>query len=390
MKSKFVQLLQKLGMSFMLPVSVLPAAGILLGVGSSFTNLINLENMGLLKVLGPGTFGYSVFSIMAGVGSAIFDNLALIFAVGIAIGMAKKQKEAAALAAALSFLVMNITINKILIIKGVIDESGNLLQDIAEGSITSTLGITTLQIGVFGGIIIGICVSILHNRFYNIELPNFLAFFGGERFVPIVSIFASIIIGFIFSIVWPYIQTGISKLGLLVATSGLFGVFLFDFIKRLLIPFGLHHIFYMPFWQTAVGGTMQIAGTTYIGAQNILFAQLADPNTMHISRTASMFFSGAFPIMMFGLPGACLAMYRNAKEENKKEITSFHKFFVMFMQNYENLRKYGKEMIIYFDISLFFNNFSTFSYEVFSLLIFLIKFCKSSCNLLLFSLKLQT
>lgn len=321
-KSKIFNILQKLGKSFMFPIAILPIAGLLLGIGSSFTNPVTISSIGAENVIYQGSLLYSIFSIMSGVGSAIFDNLPLIFTIGVAIGMADKNKETASLAAALSYIVMNVTINKILIVRGMIDADGNIVSNVVDGMITNSLGITTLQIGVFGGIVIGIVVSMLHNKFCGIKLPEYLAFFGGNRFVPIISVFASIIIGFIFSIIWPTIQNGIVYLGGLVAKGGVVGAFLFDAIKRLLVPFGLHHIFYLPFWQTAIGGTATVAGVQYIGAQNILFAQLADPNTLHLSREYSIYFSGAYPIMLFGIPAACYAIYKNAKEDNKKQTKS--------------------------------------------------------------------
>ena len=321
-RDKMFEVLQKLGKSFMLPVAVLPAAGILLGIGSSFTNLTNLENLGLFEAMGPGTIWFNIFSLMSVVGSAVFDNLPLLFAIGIAIGLAEKDKGTAALAAALSYIVMHVTISQILVFRGYIDVAGEIVNKMAEGSIAYTLGIPSLQIGVFGGMIVGIGVALLHNKFHDIVLPEFLAFFGGNRFVPIVSIFVFIIVGVLLTYIWPPIQNGIAYLGKVVASGGAFGAFLFDFIKRLLIPFGLHHVFYTPFWMTALGGTAEIAGETYIGAQSILFAQLADPNTAHISRSASMYFMGSYPIMLFGLPAACLAMYKNAKKNKKKEAKS--------------------------------------------------------------------
>lgn len=321
-RNKFFNLLQKLGKSFMLPIAMLPIAGLLLGIGSSFTNPTTIQSLGLEKALHQGTILYSIFSIMNGVGSVIFDNLPLIFAIGVAIGMVKKEKEIAALASAVSYIVMNATINKILIVRGMIDANGNIISNITSGMITNCLGITTLQIGVFGGIVIGITVSYLHNRYCDIKLPDFLAFFGGNRFIPIISVVCSILIGFIFSLIWPTIQNGIVYLGELVAQGGAIGAFLFDTIKRLLLPFGLHHIFYLPFWQTAIGGSATVAGVNYVGAQNILFAQLADANTVHLSRNAAMYFTGAYPIMMFGLPAACIAIYKNAKEENRKQTKS--------------------------------------------------------------------
>lgn len=322
MKNKAFEILQKLGRSFMLPIAVLPAAGLLLGIGSSFTNITNLNNLGVLDLMGPGTLAYSIFSIMSGVGSAVFDNLPIIFAIGVAIGMANKDKETAALAAALAYLVMNVTINKILVIKGMIDEAGNAIGNMPQEMFASTLGITSLQIGVFGGVVVGVGVSILHNKYRNVSLPTFLAFFGGNRFIPILAVFVYIIVGFVFTIIWPPIQNGIIALGQLIAKGGAVGAFFFDFIKRLLIPFGLHHVFYMPFWQTALGGVMEVAGTQYLGAQNILFAQLADPNTAHISRNAAMYFMGEYPMMIFGVPFASYAIYKNAKKKNKKETKS--------------------------------------------------------------------
>ncbi|MDO4941076.1 MAG: glucose PTS transporter subunit IIA [Erysipelotrichaceae bacterium] len=321
-KSKIFNVLQKLGKSFMFPIAILPIAGVMLGIGSSFTNPITISSLHLEGVIYQGSTLFSIFSIMNGVGSAIFDNLPLIFAIGVAIGMVDKNKETASLAAALSYIVMNVTINKILLINNIVDADGNIIANIADGVITKTLGITTLQVGVFGGIIVGIIVSYLHNKFCDIKLPEYLAFFGGNRFVPIISVFASIIVGFVFSLVWPTIQYGIVYLGDLVAKGGLIGVFFFENIKRLLVPFGLHHIFYLPFWQTAIGGTATVAGVQYVGAQNILFAQLADVNTVHLSREYAMYFSGAYPIMLFGIPAACLAIYKNAKEENKKQTKS--------------------------------------------------------------------
>lgn len=320
--TRIFNVLQKLGRSFMLPIAVLPIAGLLLGIGSSFTNLTTLNSLGLLNSCGPGSIAYNIFSIMSGVGSAIFDNLALIFAIGVSIGMADKEKETAALASSLSYLVMNVTINRVLMIKQIIDAEGNVIGDVAEGMITNVLGMTTLQIGVFGGIVVGLGVSFLHNKFVDIKLPDFLAFFGGDRFVPIISVIVYIFVGFIFSIIWPTVQNGIVFLGSYVAKGGVVGAFLFDAIKRLLVPFGLHHIFYMPFWQTALGGTATVGGVGYAGAQSILFAELADQGTAHISRNVAMYFSGGFTIMMFGLPAACIAMYKNAKKENKKQTKS--------------------------------------------------------------------
>lgn len=309
--------LQKLGKSIMLPISVLPVAGILLGIGASFTNEATIRMLGAGAILGEGTFLNGLLTIMSGIGSCIFDNLPLLFAVGVAIGFAREDKGTAALASVVSFLAMHMTINRLLTLMGAFEEGSEISAYMIDGMTADVLGITSLQMGVLGGILVGLIAAILHNRFHNIKLPDFLAFFGGSRFVPIVCVFTFIPVGALSTLVWPTIQTGINRLGVLVASSGLVGTFLYDFIKRLLIPTGLHHVFYLPFWQTAVGGTAVVAGQQVIGAQNILFAQLADPATAHISTAASQYFAGEYPIMIFGLPAAALAIYRNAFKENR-------------------------------------------------------------------------
>ena len=302
----------------MLPIAVLPVAGLLLGVGASFTNTTTIAQYGLEWLLGSGTILNSLLIIMSKVGSAIFDNLPLIFAVGVAIGMAKREKEVSALSAVIAFFVMNVSINAMLVITGQILSDGTISPDIMEGTISSIVGINTLQMGVFGGIIVGLGVSALHNKFYRIELPSALSFFGGTRFIPIISTIVYTIVGIILFFTWPIVQNGIYALGSLVTGSGYAGTFAFGIIKRGLIPFGLHHVFYLPFWQTAVGGTMEVAGVLVEGGQNIFFAQLADPSVLRYSADATRYFSGEFIFMIFGLPGAALAMYRTAKPEKKK------------------------------------------------------------------------
>lgn len=319
MKEKIFGVLQRVGRSFMLPIAILPVAGLLLGIGSSFTNETTIATYRLTKVLGEGTLLHALMVIMNQVGSAVFDNLPIIFAVGVAIGMAKKEKEVAALSAAIAFFVMNTAIGAMLKINGEILADGTIAKDVLEGTITSACGIQTLQMGVFGGIIVGLGVAALHNRFYKIKLPNALSFFGGTRFVPIISTLVYMFVGIALYFVWPTVQNGIYALGGLVTGSGYLGTLIFGLIKRALIPFGLHHVFYMPFWQTAVGGTMEVAGQTIQGGQNIFFAQLADSaNVAHFSADATRYFSGEFIFMIFGLPGAALAMYRCAKSEKKK------------------------------------------------------------------------
>ena len=320
MKDKIFEVLQRIGRSFMLPIAILPVAGLLLGLGSSFTNETTIEMYNLGKILGDGTILHALLVIMNKVGSAVFDNLPLLFAVGVAIGMAKKEKEVSALSAVIAYFVMNISISSMLEINGKILSDGSISKDVLEGTIASVCGINTLQMGVFGGIIVGLGVAALHNRFHKIQLPNALSFFAGSRFVPIISTIVYMFVGILMYFVWPVVQNGIYALGGLVTGSGYLGTLAFGIIKRALIPFGLHHVFYMPFWQTAVGGTMNVAGNLVQGGQNIFFAQLADSaHITHFSADATRYFSGEFIFMIFGLPGAALAMYRTAKPEKKKQ-----------------------------------------------------------------------
>ena len=318
MKEKIFGVLQRVGRSFMLPIAVLPVAGLLLGIGSSFTNETTIATYGLQGILGNGTVLHALLMIMSKAGNVIFDNLPIIFAVGVAIGMAKAEKEVAALSAMISFFVMHASINAVLLLAGKVLADGTIAPDVLEGTIASVCGIQTLQMGVFGGILVGRGVAALHNRFYKIELPNALSFFGGSRFVPIISTVTYVGIGILMYFIWPAVQNGIFALGGLVTGTGYFGTLIFGIIKRALIPFGLHHVFYMPFWQTAVGGTMMVDGNLIQGGQNIFFAQLASSDVTHFSADATRYFSGEFIFMIFGLPGAALAMYRCAKPEKKK------------------------------------------------------------------------
>ena len=319
MKDKIFGVLQRVGRSFMLPIAILPVAGLLLGIGSSFTNATTIETYHLTGILGEGTIAHALLMIMSRVGSTVFDNLPLLFAIGVAIGMAKKEKEVAALSSVIAYLVMHTSIYALLLLHGEIAEDGQIADFVLEGSITSVCGIPSLQIGVFGGIIVGLGVAALHNRFYRIELPSALSFFGGTRFVPIISTVVYLFAGILLYYVWPTVQNGIYAMGGFVTGSGYFGTLLFGLVKRALIPFGLHHVFYMPFWQTAVGGTKEVAGQLVQGGQNIFFAELADSaNIAHFSAAATRYFSGEFIFMIFGLPGAALAMYQCAKPEKKK------------------------------------------------------------------------
>ena len=312
MKDRVFGVLQRVGRSFMLPIAILPAAGLLMGIGSSLTNETMLRAYHLERILGQGTVWYGIFEVMGKAGNIIFANLPLIFALGVAIGMARKEKEVAALSAAIAFLIMHAAISAMIVLYGGAEA-------MLEGAVTQVCGITSLQLGVFGGILVGLGVAALHNRFYRIELPQVLSFFGGSRFVPVISALVYTGVGILLYYVWPPVQQGIYAVGDLVLRSGYAGTWIYGLMERLLIPFGLHHVFYLPFWQTALGGTMEVAGQIIEGAQNIFFAQLADPSVQRFAVSATRFMAGKYPLMIFGLPGAALAMYRAALPQKREE-----------------------------------------------------------------------
>lgn len=329
MKNSFFSILQKVGRSFMLPIALLPVAGLFLGIGASFTNPTTIASAGLEGIFGTVVDGsvvdptilFHIFKVMAGAGEIVFANLPLLFAVGVAIGLANKEKATSALASIVFFIVMHRVIGELLIATDNVVAAAEM----ASKGQTTTLGIYTLEMGVFGGIIAGITTASLHNRFYKIKLPAVLAFFEGTRFVPIVSAMAAMLMGGLLFFVWPFIQNGIEHLGALVQNSGYIGTFLYGVIERSLIPFGLHHVFYTPFWQTAVGGTeMALDGTMVQGAQNIFFGQLGGSVALNSEGMFSIeyarFMAGKFPFMMFGLPAAALAMYHSALDSKKKVV----------------------------------------------------------------------
>ena len=318
--NKALTIIQTIGRSFFLPISILPVAGLLLGLGASFSNPDTIQRYGLEAIMGSGTLLNHVFLLMTAVGEAVFSNLPLLFALAVALGMAKEEKAVAVLSAALSFIVMHKTISELLIFAGQILPDGQVAPNVIAGTISSTLGIKTLEMGIFGGIIVGLMVALLHNRFYKIQLPAVFSFFGGVRFIPIICTLASIVLGVVCYFAWPPVQWLILKSGALVKQSGLLGTFIFGFTERALIPFGLHHVFYMPFWQSAVGGVLTIDGTTYQGAQNIFFAQLASPSTQHFAIETARFMTGKYTVMMGGLLGAALAMYNTAKPSKRNVV----------------------------------------------------------------------
>ena len=304
---------QNLGKSFMLPIAILPAAGLLLGFGGVFTNPVTIETYPVLD----SHIVQMIFTVMKLCGSVVFDNLALLFAVGIAVGMARSDKGTAGLAAVLSFLVMNKAINALLLLSGKLaSENMNAVGQ------TSVLGITTLQTGVMGGVMSGLLAWWVQKRFGKTELPNMLAFFSGSRFVPIVTSFFAIFLGAALFWAWPPVQAGITHLGGLVERTGYVGTLFYGMILKCLIPLGLHHLFYLPFWLTSVGGEVMVNGHLVQGTQKIFFAQLADPSVTQYYIGVSRFMAGRFADFMFGLPGAALAIYQSSRPENRKRVAS--------------------------------------------------------------------
>lgn len=305
----FLAPLQRFGKALMMPIAILPAAGLLLGIGGALSNPNTLIAYKFLDIY----WLQFIFQLMAEAGNIVFANLPILFAVGLATGLARQDKGTVGLAAIVSMLIMNATINTILKLTGNLAE--NNLASAGQGV---SLGIQTLETGVFGGMIVGLMVFWLHKRFFRTKLPDFLGFFGGSRFVPIICAVASIFLGIIVYFIWPHFQAIISAIGGLVDKTGYIGTLIYGFVLRMLGPFGLHHIFYLPFWTTALGGTEIVNGQLIEGTQRIFFAELGDPNVEKFYEGTSRFMSGRFITMMFGLLGAAFAMYRTAKPENKK------------------------------------------------------------------------
>lgn len=334
-----LQYLQRIGKAIMLPIAALPIAGILLGVGGALLGIAGLENApAVYKPLISFVnipLVTAILTIMKNIGDIVFGNLPILFAVGVAVGLAKKDKGTAALASIFGFIVMNQVISSLLSLGltqlGVVtpDNLGDY-----SSYVTTNLGIFTLNMSVFGGIITGIVTAILHNRFHQIQLPAVIGFFSGSRFVPIVTALAMAIVGAALAFIWPVVQNGISVLSNLVREAGSIGTFFYGLIERALIPFGLHHVFYTPFWYGSfVEGQVLVDGVyqTVAGANTAYFAQLssmtdlvgASADTMHtIISGTTRFMAGKFPFMMFGLPAAALAMYRTANPKKKKVVGS--------------------------------------------------------------------
>ncbi|MFY1027242.1 PTS glucose transporter subunit IIB [Actinobacillus seminis] len=288
--------LQQIGKAFMLPIAILPAAGLLLGIGGALSNKATIQAYPILD----NTFLQGIFQIMAAAGSVVFANLALLLCIGLGIGLAKRDKGVAALSAVVGYLVMTGTISALLPIFS-----------------PETKGIDT---GVIGSLVMGLITVKLHNKYNNIRLPQILGFFGGSRFVPIVTSFAAIFIGAIFFLIWPTFQHWLISAGKEIASMEEAGTFFYGFLMRLSGAVGLHHMIYPLFWYTELGGTEVVNGETVIGAQKIFFAQLADPNHHGLFTEGTRFFAGRFDTMMFGLPAACLAMYHTVPKARRKAI----------------------------------------------------------------------
>ena len=334
-----LQQLQRIGKAIMLPIAALPIAGILLGVGGALLGIAGLENAPAVYQPLMAFVNIPVvtakLTIMKNIGDIIFGNLPLLFAVGVAVGLAKKDKGTAGLASIFGFIVMNQVISSMLALG--LTQLGVLTPD-AVGEygtyVTTNLGIFTLNMSVFGGIITGIVTAILHNKYHTIQLPQVIGFFSGSRFVPIVTSLAMAVVGAILAFLWPVVQNGIGVLSELVRNAGPIGTFFYGVIERALIPFGLHHVFYTPFWYGSfVDGQILVDGVwqTVAGANTAYFAQLSSMGSLVGASSADMstivagttrFMAGKFPFMMFGLPAAALAMYRTAAPSKKKVVGS--------------------------------------------------------------------
>ena len=334
-----MQFLQRIGKAIMLPIAALPIAGILLGVGGALLGIAGLSNAPaiyepLISFVNISAVT-AVLTVMKNIGDIVFGNLPVLFAVGVAVGLAKKDKGTAALASVFGFIVMNQVVSTLLALG--VTQLGVLTPDSVGDYgtyVTTNLGIFTLNMSVFGGIITGIVTALLHNRFCTIQLPPVIGFFSGARFVPIITSLTMALVGAVLAFAWPVVQDGISMLSTFVKNAGALGTFLYGLIERALIPFGLHHVFYTPFWygsfveaNVLVNGSVQ----TVAGANTAYFVQLssmtdlvgASASTMsEIVSGTTRFMAGKFPLMMFGLPGAALAMYKAANPSKRKVVGS--------------------------------------------------------------------
>ena len=310
MKQKVMDGLQRFSKAMFVPVLILPIAGILIAIGNIFTNQKLLEVVPFMN--NPVTKGFGL--ILSGSLVSILTNLGVIFCVGLAVGLAKKKKAEAGFTALLTFLVFINAMNKFMELRGILSKAENL-QGTGQASV---LGVQILDMGVFLGIILGLTVGFIHNKFVDTEFRSAFQIYGGSRFVFIVLIPVTVMLAVLLTYVWPFIQMGISSLGHVINQTGNFGLFLYGSLERLLIPTGLHHLIYTPFLYTSLGGVEEIGGHIFEGARNIYYAEMANPNIHLLSR--SVIWDARGISKMFGLIGACLAMYQMAKPENKNNV----------------------------------------------------------------------
>ena len=287
--------LQKIGKAFMLPIAILPAAGLLLGIGGALSSPTTVATYPVLN----NTLLQGIFKVMAAAGNVVFANLALLLCVGLCVGLAKRDKGTSALAGVVGYLVMTATITALLTI---FNPKGK-----------------AIDTGVVGAVVVGLVAVNLHNKYHNIQLPQVLGFFGGSRFVPIVTSFSAILIGALFFVIWPPFQNILISSGQYISKAGPIGTFIYGFLMRLCGAVGLHHMIYPMFWYTELGGVETVAGVSVAGAQKIFFAQLADPHHVGLFTEGTRFFAGRFSTMMFGLPAACLAMYHCVPKERREK-----------------------------------------------------------------------
>ena len=313
MKQKIKGFFLQLGKSFLLPIALISAAGIFLGISSAFSNPNIVKDIPFLA----NDFIQAILGFTKSITGALFGNLGIFFAISISVGLAKEEKAVSAFSGFVGYLVLHTSINYMLGYRGILAEPV-MMREMGQAV---TLVIQTLELGVFGGIVVGIVTAYLHNKYYNIKLPDYLGFFGGTRFVPIVITVMFAILGIVVPYIWPYVNKVIQSIGIGIASLGYIGTFIFGFLERLLIPFGLHHILNAMFRFTEVGGSLVVGGQEVFGALNIFLAQLSDPETINFSTEATRFLAqGKIPIMVFGLPAAAYAMYRTAKPENKSKV----------------------------------------------------------------------
>ena len=309
--------LQRLGKAVVIPISSLPIAGILIGISTSLQGIDGIKNIKLI---------YDLLIIMSNIGFIIYNNLSIIFAIGVAVSLAKEEKGIAAIGSIIGFFVMNQVMSTLLSLGctrlGILTKemilNGQANQYI--NYVTENMGVFTLNTSIFGGILTGIITAVLHNKYHNIEFPQILGFFSGYRFVPIITAMVMAIVGGIMAFIWPYCLDGLSCFASLINKSSYIGTFIFGFTERALIPTGLHHLFYTPFWYGSfVQGNINGISQTVYGANTSFFMSLINKDYSSIGEYTK-YMAGKYPIMMFGLPGAALAIYKTASQEKKKKV----------------------------------------------------------------------